>query len=78
LEVGVAPGTGKLKMAGVSDPTMKESIQRAFAYLQGHKVALGIAQTFDTTDFHVEAVDLLVNHIPVKQESHWLLQYTQP
>jgi len=63
LEVGVAPGTGKLKMAGVSDPTMKESIQRAFAYLQGHKVALGIAQAFDMTDFHVEAVDLLVNHI---------------
>jgi ATP-dependent Lon protease len=63
LEVGVAPGTGRLKMAGVSDPVMKESIQRAFAYLQGHKVALGIAQSFDMTDFHVEAVDLLINRI---------------
>ncbi|MDD5368833.1 MAG: protease Lon-related BREX system protein BrxL [Anaerolineaceae bacterium] len=64
LEVGVAPGTGKLKLSGVSDPVMKESIQRAFAYLQGHKVVLGVAQAFDTTDFHVEAVDLLANHIP--------------
>ena len=38
---------------------MKESIQRAFAYLQGQKVKMGIAQQLDTTDFHVEAIDLL-------------------
>jgi ATP-dependent Lon protease len=43
---------------------MKESIQRAFAYLQGQKVKMGIAQQFDTTDFHVEAIDLLSNHVP--------------
>ena len=42
---------------------MKESIQRAFAYIQGHKVNMGIAQTIDTTDFHVEAIDLLINQI---------------
>jgi ATP-dependent Lon protease len=38
-------------------------IQRAFAYLQGHKVDMGIAQPLDTTDFHVEAIDLLTNRI---------------
>jgi ATP-dependent Lon protease len=38
---------------------MKESAQRAFAYLQGHKVPMGIASVFDTTDFHVESIDLL-------------------
>ncbi len=43
---------------------MKESIQRAFAYLQGHKVAMGIGQQLDTTDFHVEAIDLLSNRLP--------------
>src|SRR3954470_17851773 len=43
---------------------MKESVGRAFAYIQGQKVKLGIAQQLDTTDFHVEAIDLLSNHVP--------------
>ena len=43
---------------------MKESLQRAFAYLQSQKVKMGIAQPFATTDFHVEAIDLLSNHVP--------------
>lgn len=64
IEVGMSAGTGKLKIAGGADGTMKESIQRAFAYLQGHKVAMGIAQVFDTSDFHVEAIDLLANGTP--------------
>jgi len=63
LEVGCSPGTGKLKIAGGIEGTMKESIQRAFAYLQGHKSNLGLAQAIDTTDFHVEAIDLLANHV---------------
>jgi ATP-dependent Lon protease len=64
LEVGCSPGTGKLKIAGGIEGSMKESIQRAFAYLQGHKVPMGISQPVDTTDFHVEAIDLLSNHVP--------------
>jgi len=64
IEVGCSAGTGKLKLSGMSDSTMKESIQRAFAFLQGHKVELGIAQAFVTTDFHVEAIDLLSNRTP--------------
>lgn len=64
LEVGCSHGTGKLKVAGGIDGTMKESIQRAFAYLQGHKVDMGIGQVFDSTDFHVEAIDLLTNRVP--------------
>ena len=54
LEVGCSSGTGKLKMAGGIDSNMKESIQRAFAYIQGHKVDMGIAHAFETTDFHIE------------------------
>jgi hypothetical protein len=42
---------------------MRESINRAFAYLMGQKVKMGIGQQVDTTDFHVEAIDLLCNHV---------------
>lgn len=63
LEAGCSPGTGKLKIAGGIDRTMKESIQRAFAYLAAQKVKIGISQQVDTTDFHVEAIDLLSNHV---------------
>ena len=63
IEVSLSAGTGKLKMAGGIQGNTKESIQRAFAYLQGHKVEMGIASAFDTSDIHVEAVDLLSNRI---------------
>ena len=64
LEIGSSPGTGKLRMSGTIDSTMKESIQRAFAYIHGHKVDMGVSQAIDTTDFHVEAIDLLTNRTP--------------
>lgn len=63
IEVGVSSGTGKLKLAGGLQSHMKESAQRAFAFLQGHKVPMGIASVFDTTDFHVESIDLLGNKV---------------
>ncbi|MCR4398829.1 MAG: protease Lon-related BREX system protein BrxL [Firmicutes bacterium] len=64
IEVGISAGTGKLKIAGAMDSAMKDAVQRAFAYLQGHKVNMGIGQAMDTMDFHVEAIDLLGNKIP--------------
>jgi ATP-dependent Lon protease len=64
LEVGCSPGTGKLKIAGGVEGLMKESLQRAFAYLKSQKVKMGIGQQFDTNDFHVEAIDLLSNRVP--------------
>jgi len=63
LEVGCAAGTGKLRLAGGVDGVMRESIQRAFGYLNANKVRLGIGHDFDTTDFHVEAIDLLQNRV---------------
>ncbi len=66
LEVGCAPGTGKLRIAGGIAGTMKESMKRAFAYVQGHKVEMGIAQSVDTTDFNVEAIDLLGTRVPAE------------
>jgi ATP-dependent Lon protease len=64
VEVGIAGGTGKLRVAGGADGMMRASFQRAFAYLQGHKKDLGLGQLLDTTDFHVEAIDLLANRVP--------------
>ena len=61
LEVGISAGTGKLRMAGGIDGATRESLQRAFAYLQARKVEMGIGQLLDSTDFHVEAIDLLGN-----------------
>jgi ATP-dependent Lon protease len=63
LEVGCSPGTGKLKIAGGVEGLMRESINRAFAYLMGQKVKMGVTQQVDSTDFHVEAIDLLTNHV---------------
>jgi ATP-dependent Lon protease len=63
LEVSVSTGTGKLKMAGGLAGAMKESVQRAFSYVQAKKSDLGIARELDTSDLHVEAIDLLANRV---------------
>lgn len=63
LEVSQSPGTGKLKMAGGVSGITKESIQRAFGYLGAKKGELGLARDVDTSDFHVEVLDLLNNKV---------------
>lgn len=63
LEVGISAGTGKLKTAGGLDSSMKDCLNRAFGYLQGNKVKLGVGGAFDTSDMHVEGIDLLANRI---------------
>src|SRR5258708_29561416 len=62
LEVGCSPGTGKLKIAGGVEGLMRESINRAFAYLMGQKVKIGLGQQEDTTAFHALAIDLRSNN----------------
>lgn len=63
LEVSVSTGTGKLRMAGGISGAMKESVQRAFSYVQSKKTELGIARDLDISDLHVEAIDLLGNRV---------------
>lgn len=63
VELSVASGTGKLKMAGGVSGSMKESIQRAFSYVQSKKTELGVARELDTSDIHVEVIDLLANRV---------------
>ena len=63
LEVSVVSGTGKLKTAGGISGAMKESVQRAFSYLQAKKSELGIGRDLDISDLHVEVIDLLGNRV---------------
>lgn len=63
VEVSVSNGTGKLKLAGGVAGAMKESVQRAFSYLQAKKTELGIARDLDVSDLHVEVIDLLSNRV---------------
>src|ERR1700675_1951094 len=50
LGSGCSPGNGKLKIAGGVEGLMRESINRAFAYLMGQKVKMGVSQQVDTTE----------------------------
>jgi ATP-dependent Lon protease len=63
VEMTTSAGTGKLKLAGGVSGSMKESIQRAFSCLASKKGELGFAHEFDTSDFHIEVIDLLGNRV---------------
>jgi ATP-dependent Lon protease len=63
VEINMSSGTGKLKLAGGVAGTMKESINRAFSFLLANKGAFGVAREVDTSDFHVEVIDLLGNKV---------------
>jgi ATP-dependent Lon protease len=63
LEVSLLTGTGKLRLVGGVHGDMRESITRAFSYLNANKTALGVARDVDIQDFHVEVIDLLGNRV---------------
>ncbi len=63
IEVSTSAGTGKLKLAGGVSGSMKESVQRAFGYMQTKKSELSMGREFDSSDFHVEVIDLLNNRV---------------
>jgi ATP-dependent Lon protease len=63
IEVSISSGTAKLKLAGGVSGETKESLQRAFSYMLANKSGLGITRELDTSDFHVEVIDLLGNRI---------------
>lgn len=63
VEVSLSSGTGKLKPAGGISGPMKESVQRAFSHLLANKTPFGVAREVDTSNFHVEVVDLLGNKV---------------
>jgi len=63
VEVSVAPGSGKLRLAGGVSGAVKESVQRAFSFMETHAGELGIARDLDASDLHVEVIDLLANRV---------------
>lgn len=63
MEVSVSTGTGKLKLAGGVSGATRESVQRAFSFVQAKKGELGIARDMDVSDLHVEVIDLLGNRV---------------
>ncbi|MHB1844893.1 MAG: protease Lon-related BREX system protein BrxL [Deltaproteobacteria bacterium] len=66
VEVTVSAGSGKLKGAGGISGSIRESIARAFSYLESKKGDLGVAREVDEHDFHVEVVDLLNNRVEIE------------
>ena len=63
VEVGTSSGTGKFKTVGGVDGPIRECLSRAFGFLQGHKAQLGLGSVFDSTDLHVEVIDMLGTRI---------------
>ncbi|WP_029415248.1 protease Lon-related BREX system protein BrxL [Brevundimonas bacteroides] len=63
IEVSVAVGSGKLKMAGGVAGATKESVNRALSYMLAKKGDLSIAKELDSSDLHVEVIDLLNNRV---------------
>jgi ATP-dependent Lon protease len=63
LEVTISSGTGKLKHAGGVVGDLKESIGRVFSYLLANKHPFGVGAEVDSSDFHVQAIDLLGNRV---------------
>ena len=53
---------------------MKDSYRETADYLKSHKVEFGIGRDIDTTDFHVEGVDLLNTNIDCQMGLPSLLQ----
>jgi len=61
LEVATSPGTGKIKISGAIDSTLRQSVQTAWSFLNSRKEQMGLSELFNTIDFHFQGVDLLTN-----------------
>ena len=58
IEVTLTAGMGKLRTPTGLEKSLKESLNRAFSYLQNVKEKLGLVQTLAQKDIYAEAVDL--------------------
>jgi ATP-dependent Lon protease len=52
-------GTGKLRITGNPDRTMKQSIDTAYDFIRSRKATLGIEKDIGSYDFHVQIIDLM-------------------
>ncbi len=58
LEVTTIPGTGKLRTPATMERQLKESMQRAFSFLQSNQDKMGLSTAVAQRDFTVEAIEL--------------------
>jgi ATP-dependent Lon protease len=58
LEVNVLPGSGKMRTPATMERQLKESLQRAFAFLQSNQDKMGLSGLVAQKDLTVEAVEL--------------------
>lgn len=58
LEVALSAGTGKLRTPSGMEKGLKESLNRAWSYLQSAKERFGLSALLGTKDITAEAVDL--------------------
>ena len=58
LEVSLLPGTGKLRTAAGMERGLKESLQRAYAYLSSARDRIGVGPALAQKDLMVEAIEL--------------------
>jgi len=61
LEVVTSPGSGKIKISGAIDSTLRQSVQTALSYLSSRKEEMGLSEVFNSVDFHFQGIDLLSN-----------------
>lgn len=66
LEVALTAGTGKLKTPTGLDKFLKESLNRAFVFLQNVKEKHGLTQELAQKDIYAEAVDLTGGRVECK------------
>jgi ATP-dependent Lon protease len=59
IEVSRMSGSGKLRITGNPDRSMKQSIDTAFDYIRSRKTQLGIEKDLESYDFHVQIIDLM-------------------
>ena len=61
LEVATSPGSGKLKVSGSIDSTLRQCLNTAWSYLSSRKEEMGISELLNRVDFHFQGIDLLSN-----------------
>ena len=59
IEVSRMSGSGKLRITGNPDRSMKQSIDTAYDYIRSRKTQLGIEKDIESYDFHVQIIDLM-------------------
>jgi len=59
IEISRMSGSGKLRITGNPDRSMKQSIDTAYDYIRSRKSQLGIEKDLESYDFHVQIIDLM-------------------